>query len=231
MEKEPKIELYSEDVNVLISARPSPIMRYGIGVIFMILLCIIIICTTLRYPEIISMEAHLIYDVPIEELKTEYSGIIIDVHEGIAKVQKGDTLATISIGRNKKAYIISSVTGMLYPNPNYRKGDCVSKETVLYKITEEQIRSLTVKTYIAQEQFAKIKGIDSLEITISNISFPANIIYSTSAVQEQDGKVAVWMALKVPQNHIKKFIWKDNYIMELGTNVSIAEKYFIRRIR
>ena len=80
-----KIEIYSEPVREILSKPPKWIIRYGIGVIFIILLLIIIGSYFIKYPDIVHGKIVLIsksrgqISVPIKNLDKIKEGQIINI--------------------------------------------------------------------------------------------------------------------------------------------------------
>jgi multidrug efflux pump subunit AcrA (membrane-fusion protein) len=95
------MELRSESVQAVLSNPPAWILRYGISVIFILMLLVFIGSWFLKYPDVISAKAVITSSNPPERLESKVSSRIvkIDAKNG-QKVNKGDVLAILESTAN-----------------------------------------------------------------------------------------------------------------------------------
>ena len=94
---EHNIELYSEEAQDILSSIPNWIVRWGITVIFVIILMALLCCHFIKYPDVITAPITIVTDNPPSDLIVKQSGLIenLFIKEG-SVVEDGDVLAVIN---------------------------------------------------------------------------------------------------------------------------------------
>ncbi len=88
--------VYSQQVNDIISQKPSWIVRNGIGLFLFIFSCIIAITYFVQYPDIVNANARLVSVNPPIELKTKTAGKLLQLNVAEKdSVQQGTIIAIL----------------------------------------------------------------------------------------------------------------------------------------
>jgi multidrug efflux pump subunit AcrA (membrane-fusion protein) len=95
------IELRSESVQEVLSNPPAWIVRYGISIIFIIMIFTLIGSWFVKYPDIITAKAAITSVNPPERLESKVNSRIAKIYvSNSAKVKKGDVLAILESTAN-----------------------------------------------------------------------------------------------------------------------------------
>ncbi|RED25292.1 multidrug resistance efflux pump [Flavobacterium cutihirudinis] len=109
------IELRSESVQEVLSNPPTWIVRYGISIIFVIILFLIIGCWFIKYPDVISAKIVVTSHHPPERLESKVNSRIVKLCiDNSSLVKKGTVVAILESSANfkdvlKLDQIISSI--------------------------------------------------------------------------------------------------------------------------
>jgi multidrug efflux pump subunit AcrA (membrane-fusion protein) len=95
------IELRSESVQEVLSNPPAWILRYGISIIFLVMLFTLIGSWFVKYPDIITAKAIITSINPPERLESRVNSRIVKIYvSNSEKVKKGDVLAILESTAN-----------------------------------------------------------------------------------------------------------------------------------
>lgn len=95
------IELRSESVQEVLSNPPAWIVRYGISIIFVIILLFIIGCWFIKYPDVISAKAVITSHHPPERMESKVNSRIVKLcAANSSKVKSGTILAILESTAN-----------------------------------------------------------------------------------------------------------------------------------
>jgi len=121
MNKLEEIELRSEAVQEVLSAPPSWMVRYGITVIFCVLLLILGASWIVKYPEFIPAQVQITTQFPPEKLEARTNGKLENIFvQNQQNVQKGQVLANIETSANyKDILVLKSILDSFQPNLQY----------------------------------------------------------------------------------------------------------------
>lgn len=114
------IELRSESVQEVLSNPPVWIVRYGISIIFAVMILVVVGSWYVKYPDVISAKAVITSRNPPERLESKVNSRIVKLYAiNSEKVKKGDVLAILESSANyqdvlKLKAIVDSI------NPNYK---------------------------------------------------------------------------------------------------------------
>jgi len=115
------IELRSESVQEVLSNPPAWILRYGISIIFIIMLLTLIGSWFVKYPDIISAKAVITSINPPERLESRVNSRIAKIYVANSeKVKKGDVLAILESTANYQD-VIKLSKEIQAINTNYQK--------------------------------------------------------------------------------------------------------------
>ena len=102
--QEDKFELRSEPVKSLMSHVPNWLVRAGTSVIFFIMLGLILLSWTIKYPDIIRAKAYISTGIPPVRLFTTFSGQLDRIHtEDHQYVNKDDVLMVMRSNLSQEA--------------------------------------------------------------------------------------------------------------------------------
>ncbi len=90
------LELRSEEVQEILSNPPSWMVRWGITIIFIVILLIISASCIVAYPDVVSSKITITTAIPVEKIEAKTSGRIVNLLvENQQIVKKGQVLAVI----------------------------------------------------------------------------------------------------------------------------------------
>ncbi len=93
--KQPEIELRSEEFNEVLSAVPAWIVRWGITVIACVVLMLLIGSAVFKYPDVISSTVTLTGTTPVAAVVARTSGKLQDLYVGNNQQVKANTLLAV----------------------------------------------------------------------------------------------------------------------------------------
>jgi HlyD family secretion protein len=112
MPENKEIEIRSDEVQEILSALPSWMIRWGITLIFGLILMLVFISWFIKYPDVIQGQVVLTTEQPPVKLISKTNGYIEQLYfEDNARVEKGQTIAEITNPTNKET--IDSLTILL----------------------------------------------------------------------------------------------------------------------
>jgi hypothetical protein len=155
MTQNDKIELRSEKVRSIIGQIPSWIVRFGTGILSIIVLLFFLVGYFVKYP--------VTYDLLVSINSTPNSIPIIAEENGNisfykinnnGKINKGDSVAKITNFNKENHVIISPINGRILQN--YKSGIYIQKGATLCLINPDTIESYYIQTLIPYEYFSQI---------------------------------------------------------------------------
>ncbi|MEZ4888019.1 MAG: hypothetical protein R3E32_25040 [Chitinophagales bacterium] len=127
-----EIELYSEDIREILGLIPKWITRWGLSLIFIIILLFIAFSYLIEYPDIIegNIKIHL-SEVPLP-LSANIDGYIEDIYkENNSSIRQGEIIAVINSDTKLKHYsLIKDVLSNLSSSKDYTKCICPSIDSI-----------------------------------------------------------------------------------------------------
>ncbi len=165
---------YSESVHEIMGKIPSWTIRWGITVIFAVMVLIVVGCCIIKYPQTVPSTISIVSINPPSQLETRYAGIIdtIAVING-QSVHKGDLIALLKTPavykdiKAVKSFADSARYGLLsetISNPIFKKtlelGDLQGKWTEMISLSKEYMQYLDLdqignKRNLLSEQIQK----------------------------------------------------------------------------
>lgn len=114
------LELRSESVQEVLSNPPAWILRYGISIIFIIMILVVIGSWFVKYPDIISAKAVITSANPPERLESKVNSRIVKLYVANSeKVKRGDVLAILESTANYQD-VIRLINVINTINTNYQ---------------------------------------------------------------------------------------------------------------
>ncbi|MBS7252936.1 HlyD family secretion protein [Flavobacterium branchiicola] len=100
------IELRSESVQEVLSNPPAWIVRYGISIVFVLILLFVIGCWFIKYPDVIVAKAVVTSHHPPEKLESKVNSRIVKLCvANSSKVKRGTVLAILESSANYEAVL------------------------------------------------------------------------------------------------------------------------------
>ncbi|MCM1372050.1 MAG: hypothetical protein NC113_05090 [Bacteroides sp.] len=174
---EDSIQLRSQEVQELIGHIPGGFMRYGIGLILVLLILVLVACNFIPYSETKSFQLRVLPNVPAESLCSPFDGNIMNcwVIEG-SFVSAGDTLLTIHA--DGKLHILKAANnGKVKLCSFCERYETVKKGQPLIEIYQQNsipqpllLIADTLPNFIPLEQF------HTIEVDIHGQEIPFNIV-------------------------------------------------------
>lgn len=233
IESIPNIELRSGGVQSIIAHNPPFILRYGIGILLLLLIVLIGLSKFISYPNIMHVSAEVLRNVSVEECVTAKDCMVIWMKKGVEeKVEKGDTIAILSqilSNGNDTVAILSKKTGVIYKPKEYSSGQIIPKG-VTYMIfcdgvlfdKKKQVRSSFEKNIISKLHVGMLVEIDNQEKELLRIK-------SISKIPDSKGLYNVYYESMKDSKTIQLFDEKVNVNIKVE-NESIFDKIFSDRL-
>ena len=154
------IELRSEEVQELMGKIPPMILRFGIGIILMILLLFFTASFYIKYPTYETVLVKLNIGENTRDVSMPFDGIIVSVKVNDGEnVKTHDTLMMISnptLLDNDTTVLCSPSDGIVYACDFFKKGETVGQGTPLFFVNQNDMGKLTGKCYVSQPVKQKI---------------------------------------------------------------------------
>jgi HlyD family secretion protein len=158
--------LRSEEVSEIISSKPSFLIRWGITIFFLILLCIVAACWFIQFPDIVPAKAKLTSINAPKEVKTRSEGKLISLFaKEDQQVKQNDILGYIESRANHNEVLrLSSLIDRLQVQINQNQTQVIKDFHINYYLNlgevqqhyQTFIHSMNVfKQYLASGYFAK----------------------------------------------------------------------------
>ncbi|WP_207512792.1 HlyD family secretion protein [Longitalea luteola] len=156
----------------IIGNKPRWIVRWGISVIFLILLTLGITLSLIKYPVSASLQANLEYDrKPVPIIATE-NALLATVYDSARAgvVDKGTSLMLLeTLGNRSKIMLTAPVPGNIYLSNNFSVNSFVNKDQVLGFILPRPNEHI-VKLVVASDKFNRLQVGQKATITINGRS-------------------------------------------------------------
>lgn len=148
------IELRSEEVQELMGKIPPMILRFGIGIILMILLLFFIASFYVKYPTYETVPITLKMDESTLHIMMPANGMILEimVNDG-ESVKRNDTLAVIAnttSSDNETTALCSPSDGIVYACDFFEKEENIEQGTPLFVVNQNDKGKKTGKCYVSQ---------------------------------------------------------------------------------
>lgn len=148
------IELRSEEVQELMGKIPPMILRFGIGIILMILLLFFIASFYVKYPTYETVPVKLNIGENTRDVSMPFDGIIVGVKVDDGECVKiHDTLMVISsptqVGSDT-IVLCSPSDGIVYACDFFKKGEIIEQGTPLFLVNQNDKGNMTGKCYVSQ---------------------------------------------------------------------------------
>lgn len=230
------IELRSEEVQELMGRIPPMILRFGIGIILMILLLFFIASFHIKYPTYETVPVKLNIGESTRDVAMPFDGIIVDVKvKDGEQVGKHDTLMVISnptLAGNDTMSLHSPLKGTVYARDFFEKGETVRQGTPLFVVRQDGNEKLTGKCYVSQQVKQKITTGAEVECIGQEIAVHGRISKIAEVMNPSQKGYAVEIAFDddLPQERFNetffaKFKTSDKTIFELFFLKSVMPKF------
>ncbi len=119
-----QLELRSEEVEEILSTPPNWMTRWGITVVFFVILMVLAASCVISYPDVITSKIKITTEIPVEKIEAKSSGRIVKLLvEDQQEVKQGQILAVIENTANFEDFLLlKSLTDTLttdYQNFNF----------------------------------------------------------------------------------------------------------------
>lgn len=161
MEERETNNQHSSQINEIIGAVPSWIVRWGITFFLIIVTAIFCLSTVIKYPEEIELPLKVVYKDPLIPIFPEVNGKIrtIAIKDG-QKVYRGQVLATIQDADHpaKMPVLLKAAgSGWIYFTENTRNGQLASTGRQLFYFTGSK-PVFICELAVSQDKIGKIKA-------------------------------------------------------------------------
>ncbi len=235
MVKDDKIELRSEKVRSIIGQIPSRIVRFGTGVISIIILLLFIGGYLFKYPIILNIPVNISSTPEAVLIKVKDNGTIFYIHKNDGqKIKKGDSIAMLSSDTSdlkvKNKIINSPIDGKLLLN--YKYSNWLSKNSIIAAIIPIAIESYYIQTLIPYEYFSSIHMGQLVKVELDGYSYSdygfleGYIDYISPISINIDDKTYFNININLP----KKMLTTSNKLIEFtpylkgNANIILSEK-------
>lgn len=222
------LELRSEEVQELMSKRPSWILRRGIGVILFLLGCAFVACKYVPYTDELQVNVIIPPNIQSKRFVNTKDGEILYLKQGLqTKALRGDTLVIIAYSDDTISFI-SPFDGLVYKSGVFKNGDIISAGELSVAVSDGNIMSTKsyAYSYVNAEQISKLKY--GMVMTTDNHQHSYKIKELSPIPNEKGWYTVVYVEnfKKSEVNIVKQE--KTGYIQLDSSNV--YDKFFAQRI-
>lgn len=201
--------LRSQEVQELIGHIPGGFMRYGIGLILVLLIAVLIVCNFIPYSEVKSFPLRIVPNVPAEGIRSPVDGSITRcyVREGMM-VSTGDTLLAIDAD-GKSRILRATACGkirlcrFLVTNETVRKGQMLMEirqqssmpkpllaiaDTLPHSVSLGQLQKIEVDIYGQRIPFMMLQTIEDEESGNTQALFRSELCIEATQPRRVDGE-------------------------------------------
>lgn len=121
MEKEKNnIELNSEEYHEILADTPSWVLRFGLTLVFVIIILLLAGSAFFKYPDVIQAPVVLTGSIPPARVKTKTSGVLKDIYvKNNQNVEEGDYLASIqNSAKVDDVFLVKKYVNYISKNPD-----------------------------------------------------------------------------------------------------------------
>ncbi len=201
--------LRSQEVQELIGHIPGGFMRYGIGLILVLLIAVLIVCNFIPYSEVKSFPLRIVPNVPAEGIRSPVDGSITRcyVREGLT-VSAGDTLLAIDVDGKPRILRATAcgkvrLCGFLVTNETVRKGQLLMEicrqgykpkallaiaDTLPQSVSLGQLQTIEVDIYGRRIPFKMIQTIEDEESGKTQALFRSEQCLEATQPHRADGE-------------------------------------------
>lgn len=230
------IELRSEEVQELMGKIPPMILRFGIGIILMILLLFFIASFYIKYPTYETVSVKLNIGENTRDVSMPFDGIIVSVKVNDGECVKiHDTLMVISNptqAGSDTIVLCSPSDGIVYACDFFKKGEIIEQGTHLFFVNQNDKGKLTGKCYVSQLVKQKMMIGEDMECVGQEITLQGKIGKIAEVMNPLQKGYAVEIVFEddLPQDSFNetffvKFKTSDKTIFELFFLKSIMPKF------
>ncbi|MBO4846767.1 MAG: hypothetical protein J5525_10710 [Lachnospiraceae bacterium] len=155
----PVIELKSEEVQELMDKKPSCVLRYGIGVVLLLLGCSFVASKFVPYPDELKVIVTLSPNVNTKKfVNTRDVEVLYIIPYLKSNVCSGDTLGVFAYENDTITYV-SPYNGMAYISGGYNCGDFIKSGNLTILVSDCEIRTSTIyaRSFVDVESAKKIR--------------------------------------------------------------------------
>lgn len=155
----PVIELRSEEVQELMDRKPSFILRYGIGVVLLLLCCSFAVSKFVPYPDELKVNVTFTPNVNTKKFVNVRDAEVLYIIPNLeSKVCNGDTLGVFVYEKDTVSFV-SPYNGIAYRTGGYSCGDIIKSGnlTILVSDCESRHSNLYAYSYVDMESAMRIR--------------------------------------------------------------------------
>jgi hypothetical protein len=240
MAPDEKIELRSEKVRSIIGQIPSRIVRFGTGILSIVILLFFIGGYVFKYP--IQLNIPVVINSAPEAISmiADDEGTICYLHKSEQKLHKGDSIAMLSTLsadlHTKTQFIFSPIDGKLLQN--YKSGNWLSKNSIICAIIPDSIESYYIQALIPHKYFSAVRIGQIVHVELngypySDYGFLKGLIDYISPISlDQKGRTYFNVNIDLPCKMITTLHKSIEYTPGMKGNASIilSEEPLIKRL-
>ena len=233
-QKNPNIELRSEEVQELMGKVPPVILKVGISIILLFVVLILGACFCIKCKEVVSIPIEVRnLGISIRISPIEMGQILKANTERSFFVRVGDTLVTmVSAHENKldTTYITAPMEGVAFADVCFQRGDEINPNMVLYVIADSVYQDALAKSLVNDTLGKKLQNGMKVKALVNGVLLTGKI---TQLYSLRNGFFSVMMKLKQPENKCGVFYFRNiqtSAEIELAEH-SLFEKFFLERLK
>lgn len=228
-EKQPNIELRSEEVQELMGGIPPLILRIGIFMWGIFIALILVLAAFVHFPETITLNGLANNTCNAQEFFVPESGRIVTITSK-ERINVGDTIIGIVPAGiwMDTIYMRSPLAGKLYNFRVLRKGNWVEKNTPISLIVDAIDQTVRVYATISSDKGNEIVERHSqLKMQIDGVELLGNIKEIASLPNLEDGSYSLLAEFALPHTMNNAIIWNVPVSMKIMINEeTILQKVF-----
>lgn len=227
-EKQPNIELRSEEVQELMGGIPPLILRIGIFMWGIFIALILVLAAFVHFPETITLNGLANNTCNAQEFFVPESGRIVTITSK-ERINVGDTIIGIVPAGiwMDTIYMRSPLSGTLYNFRVLRKGDCVEKNTPISLIVDAIDHTVRVYATISSGKGNEIVECHSqLKMQIDGVELLGNIKEIASLPNSEDGSYSLLAEFALPHTMNNAIIWN----VPVSMKIMIKEETILQKV-
>lgn len=176
------IELRSEKIRNVVGKIPPRMLKIGISIISIVIICVLILAYVIPYPQYKTIPIYF-HSNPIVQTEISDTEGMFHQEAKSSTVSKGDKIGWIENGEASITELYSANSGKIIFNVN--DGDFVSKNNVLFSIIPDSIQSIYAFGYIDFKEIDNIQVGQAVSV-IGKIGYKEGEIVNIYPISEID---------------------------------------------
>ena len=224
----PVIELRSEEVQELMDRKPSCVLRYGIGVVLLLLCCTFAASKFVPYPEELKVNVILSPNVNTKKfVNTKDTEVLYITPHLESKVNSGDTLGVLAYD-NDTVIFVSPYNGIAYKSGNYNCGDVIKPGSLTILVSDCKTLTSTIYAHSSVD-IEKAKKIRRGMIMKTEGDQDRYVVKELSSIPDVNG---LYTIVYTKENRLSKKIMVQqekagNIILD---NTNVCDRFFAQGI-